>query len=62
LIAKAQAAIEAEKKAAIAELQTSVADISVSVAGKLIGTDLSDADHRAIIERYLSEAGSLDAN
>jgi F-type H+-transporting ATPase subunit b len=62
LIAKAQTAIEAEKKAAIAELQTSVADLSVSVAGKLIGQDLSDADHRAMIERYLNEAGALDAN
>jgi len=62
LIAKANAAIETEKKAAIAQLQRSVADISVSVAGRLIGQDLSDADHRRLIERYLAEAGSLDAN
>lgn len=34
MIEKAHAAIEAEKKAAVAELQGSVADISVSVAAK----------------------------
>lgn len=62
LIAKANAAIETEKKAAIAQLQSSVADISVSVAGRLIGQDLSDKEHRKLIERYLAEAGSLDAN
>jgi F-type H+-transporting ATPase subunit b len=62
LVDKANAAIETEKKTAIAQLQSSVADISVSVAGRLIGQDLSDADHRRLIERYLAEAGSLNAN
>jgi F-type H+-transporting ATPase subunit b len=62
LVEKANAAIETEKKAAIAQLQSSVADLSVSVAGRLIGQDLSDADHRRLIERYLAEAGSLNVN
>lgn len=62
MITKATLAIEAEKKAAIAELQASVADISVSVAGRLIGENLSDDQHRKLIERYVAEAGSLDAN
>lgn len=62
MIAKAHAAIEADKKAAISELQGSVADLSVSVAGRLIGEDLSDAEHRKIIERYVNEAGSFNAN
>ena len=62
MIAKARVAIDAEKKAAIADLQSSVADLSISVAGRLIGQDLSDADHRKIIEHYLAEAGALNAN
>ena len=62
MIAQARGAIEAEKMAAMAELQGSVADLSVSVASRLIGEDLSDADHRAIIERYVNEAGSFHAN
>ena len=62
MIEKARAAIEAEKKAAIAELQGSVADLSISVASRLIGSDLDDAEHRAIVERYVNEAGSFNAN
>lgn len=62
MIAKANAAIEAEKKAAIAELKESVASLSVSVAGKVIGEDLSDEEHLKMIERYIAEAGSIDAN
>ena len=62
MIEKARIAIEAEKKAAISDLQGSIADISVDVASRLISTDLSDAEHRAIIERYINEAGSFHAN
>lgn len=62
MIDKAREAIEAEKKAAISELQGSVADLSVSVAGRLIGEDLSDDEHRKVIERYATEAGSFNAN
>lgn len=62
MIAKAQVAIEAEKKAAIEELQGSVADTSIEVASRLIGNDLSDDEHRALIERYVNEAGSFNAN
>lgn len=62
MLDKARQAIEGEKQAAIAELQASVADISVAVAGKLIGAELSKEDHLAVIEKYVSEAGSLNAN
>ena len=62
MIEKARVAIESEKKAAIAELQSSMADTSVAVASKLIGTNLTDAEHRALIERYVKEAGSFNAN
>lgn len=62
MIEKAHAAIEADKKAAISELQSSVTDMSVAVAGRLIGEDLSDDEHRKIIERYVNEAGSFNAN
>jgi F-type H+-transporting ATPase subunit b len=62
MIIKASKAIETEKKAAIAQLQGSVADLSVAVAGRVIGADLSESEHRAIIERYLIEAGNLNAN
>jgi F-type H+-transporting ATPase subunit b len=62
LLVKAREAIDGEKRAAIAELQRSVADLSVAVAGKLIGAELSKEDHLKVIEKYVSEAGSLNAN
>ena len=62
LLVKAREAIEGEKNAAIAQLQQSVADLSVAVAGKLIGAELSNADHLKVIEKYVAEAGSLNAN
>ncbi|MCL1879410.1 MAG: F0F1 ATP synthase subunit B [Actinomycetia bacterium] len=62
MLKRARAGIEAEKQAAIAELRSSVADISVSVAGKLIGRNLDEQEHRRIIEQYVNEAGSFDDN
>ena len=60
IIAKAKVSIEAEKKQAIAELQSSVADMSIDVASKLIANDLSDDEHRKIIEKYVAQAGSFN--
>ena len=62
MIEKARTAIEAEKQAAMNDLRNSVADLSVDVASRLVASDLDDAEHRAIIERYLNEAGSFHAN
>ena len=62
MIEKARIAIEAEKQAAMTELQNSIADLSVDVASRMVAKDLNDAEHRAIIERYLNEAGSFHAN
>ena len=58
---KARLTIEQERELTAAELQRSVADLSVSVAGRLIGSDLTDEEHRQLIERYVKEAGSLNA-
>jgi len=62
LIAKAREAIEGEKRAAIADLQKSVADLSIAVAGRLIAGELTRDDQLKVIEKYVSEAGSLNAN
>lgn len=58
--AKALEAIKAERAAALAELQAKVAELSVAVAGKILGEQLSPSEHEALIERYLAEVGSLD--
>lgn len=60
--AKAIEAIKSEKAAAMAELQASVADLSVAVAGKILGEKMTASDHEALIERYIAEVGSLNEN
>lgn len=60
LLASARQEIQGEKQAAMAELQAQVADLSVGIAGRIIGTTLSANDHKALIERYVAEVGSLD--
>lgn len=62
IVEKARGAIEAEKKAAIADLQGAVADTSVALTARLIGNDLDEAQHRKIIEHYMDEAGSFNGN
>lgn len=59
---KAIEAIKAEKNAAMAQIKGEVADLSVAVAGKIIGSSLSQADHEALIDKYLAEVGSLNEN
>lgn len=62
MLTKARESIEGERRAAIASLQASVAELSVAVAGKLIGGELTNEDHLKVIEKYIKEAGSLNAN
>ena len=62
LVAKAHEAMEAERKAAAADLQAQVAELSVAVASKIIGAQLSADEHARLIEQYMSEVGGLNDN
>lgn len=62
MLTRARDEIEGQKKAAMAELQAQVADLSVAVAGRVIGKTLSAADHAELIDSFLAEVGSLDEN
>lgn len=61
IIAKARETIESEKKAAVVELQSSVADIAVAAMARVVEEDFSDDDHRRLIERSIEEVGNLNA-
>jgi F-type H+-transporting ATPase subunit b len=62
IIAKAHANAEDERKAIYTSAAASIADLSVSVASKIVGEKLEDdAQQRELIERYIKEAGSLNA-
>ena len=62
VVAKAHEAMESEKRAVVAELQAEVAQLTVAIAGKLIGKQLSADDHAKLIEQYVAEVGGLNDN
>ena len=58
LITMAQAAIETEKKAAISDLKSKVADLSISIAEKVLGEELSSNEKQEkLVESMLDDAG-----
>lgn len=63
IIAKAHTTIEDERKSIYAGAAGSIADLSVAVATKIVGDTLADeAEQKKLIERYIQEAGSLNAD
>ena len=58
LITMAQAAIETEKKAAISDLKSQVANLSISIAEKVLGEELSsNVKQEKLVESMLDDAG-----
>lgn len=63
IIAKAHTTVEDERKSIYAGAASSIADLSVAVATKIVGEALEDeAGQKKLIERYIQEAGSLNAD
>ncbi len=60
IIAKAHGAVDSERHKAMVELSGSVVDLSVEIAGKVIGDALDENEQRELAEKYLSEVGSLN--
>jgi F-type H+-transporting ATPase subunit b len=57
IVANAQAAIESEKKSAIAELKQQVASLSLEIAEKVVKHELSDKDKQLkLVDEMLSDA------
>ena len=57
LITQAQAAIDAEKKAAISDLKSQVAQISISIAEKVVREELSNTEKQEkLVESMLDNA------
>ncbi|MGN9234242.1 F0F1 ATP synthase subunit B [Atopobiaceae bacterium HCP3S3_D6] len=60
IIAKAHNVVNLERHKAMVELSDSVVDLSVEIAGKIIGDSLDEAGQRKLAEKYLEEVGSLN--
>jgi len=57
---KAQEEIENEKARAVKELRAQIADLSCSVASRVVNETITPATHSALIDRFIEEIGSGD--
>ena len=55
ILASATQEIEAQTRAAVAELRKTTADLSIQVAGKLIRQNLDDDKNRALVDQLIRE-------
>ena len=61
IIEKGHKAVDSERAHAMEDLSRSVADLSVEIAGKIIGAELTDEEHLKLASRYLEEMENEDA-
>jgi F-type H+-transporting ATPase subunit b len=59
LIGKAQIEIQRERDAAVADLQSQFADLTVLAAGKVIDQTLDKEGHKKLIEKTLEESSGI---
>ena len=55
LLAKARTEAESERSRALAEARREVGELSVELAGKIVGESLDAKAHQGLVERYLSD-------
>ncbi len=57
LVTKARDQIEAERERALREIRTTVVDLSLSVAGKVLERNLTTEDNKRLVEESLRQIG-----
>lgn len=57
IIRQAQNEAELEKKKAQETIRQEIADVSAALAEKLLGREMTQADHRGMIDSFLNEMG-----
>lgn len=58
ILASAQQEIETSKRAALAELKRTTADLSIRIAEKLIQGNLDDSKQRALVDQLINEVSA----
>ena len=55
--AKASADIAQEKKKALNDAKDEISDLALSIAGKVVGRELTDADRSRLVDQFIDELG-----
>jgi F-type H+-transporting ATPase subunit b len=58
IVARAQDEIRAERDRVFNELRTQVADIAVTLAGRVVGAELDTKSHQRLIDEYIEQVAS----
>lgn len=58
ILASAQTEIEASKRAAMADLRRTTAELSIQIAEKLIQANLDDAKQRTLVDKLINEVSA----
>ena len=54
---KAEAEIAHEKKRALNDAKNEISDIAMAIAGKVVGRELTAADHAKMVDSFIDELG-----
>ncbi len=57
MLEKAGADIEQEKKKAINEAKDEISSLAMDIAGKIVGRELNDEAHAALVDQFINELG-----
>ncbi len=61
IVARGRATVESERRAAMVDLTSTIADVSVNAAAKIIDKNLDTEGQRKLVEKYLDEVGGFNA-
>ncbi|MFM2152119.1 MAG: hypothetical protein RL199_554, partial [Pseudomonadota bacterium] len=57
LLAAARKQIDDDKRKAVAELRQHAVELSLAIAGKVVGAKLDDAAHRSLADEFIGQVG-----
>ncbi len=59
---RAQEQLAAERSRAVSELQSTVGDLAIELAEKVVGRALDQGTHRELVDSYIREVGAMSGN
>ncbi|MEA2451566.1 MAG: F-type H+-transporting ATPase subunit b [Actinomycetota bacterium] len=60
--ARATEQLEAERNRTMTELQSTVGDLAIELAEKVVGRALDQSTHRELVDAYIKEVGTMSGN
>ena len=59
IVTRAQEGIEAERSRALGDLKTTITDLSIELAEKVVGRSLDAQSHKDLVDAYIRDVGSM---